>query len=112
MWTRGGATGAEAGVGTMDQEVESMGKEAMGDGAGGGRKTSSLVGRATWEKGLAGGDHLGRKGMKAGVWLEDRAEARGGGFGEQVVVGDARSVRALGTVGKEGLGADKRILKC
>ena len=70
------------------------------------------MGRATWEKGQAGGDHLGRKGMKAGVGLGDRAEARGGGFGEQEVLGEARSVRTSGIVGKEGPGADRRILKC
>ena len=32
------------------------------------------MGRATWGKGKAGGDHLGRRGMKAGAGLEDRAE--------------------------------------
>lgn len=47
VWTRGGTAAVEAGVGTMDQEVESMGKEAMGDEAEGGREASSLVGRAT-----------------------------------------------------------------
>ena len=35
VWTRGGGADVEAGVGTMDQGVESMGKEAMGDEAGG-----------------------------------------------------------------------------
>lgn len=104
MWTRGGGADVEAGVGTMDQGVESMGKEEMGDGAGG-REASSLVGRATWGKGKAGGDHLGRRGMKAGAGLEDRAE-REGGFGQREVLGEARRVRASGTVGKEGPGAE------
>ena len=55
---------------------------------------------------------MGRKGMKAGVGQRDRAEAREGGFEEQEVLGEARSVRASGTVGKEGPGAERRILKC
>ena len=96
----------------MDQGVESMGKEATGEEAGGGRKMSWLVGRATWEKGQAGGDHLGRRGIKARAGLEDRAEAREEGFGEQEVLGEARSVRASGTVGNEGPGAESSILKC
>ena len=52
--------------------VESMGKEATGDEAGGGRETSSLVGRATWGKGQAGGDYLGRRGMKEGPGADSR----------------------------------------
>ena len=55
---------------------------------------------------------MGRKGMKAGEERRDRAEAREGGFGEHEVLGEARRVRASGTVGKEGPGADRRISKC
>ena len=54
MWTRGGAADVEAGVGTMDQGVESMGKEAMGDEAGEGGR------RARWWGGQRGG--RGRQG--------------------------------------------------